>query len=69
MNDLSLEQMEALAVEIDPGEWALPSQERKPKELTFADVGIFNRAQARAAGVRGPKQRRTMAVPRSRNAR
>ena len=69
MNDPTLSEMEALAVEVDPGEWALPSQERKPKELTFADVGIFNRQQARAAGVRTPKRVRAMAVPRTRNAR
>lgn len=69
MNDPTLEQMEQLAVEIDPGEWALPSQERPVREPTFADIGIFNRQQARAAGVRTPKRVRSMAVPRTRNAR
>jgi hypothetical protein len=56
-------------VAIDP-EWELPEQ-RPMKELTFADVGIFNREQARRAGVYSKNRRhqQRMAVVRSRNAR
>lgn len=35
----------------------------RKQPVTFADVGIFNREGARRAGVRTPKKRPLMAVP------
>jgi hypothetical protein len=41
--------------------------EAPKKELTLKDVGIFNRADARAAGLRMPKRERLMKVPKKKN--